>query len=58
MSEIGRMLDVKTPMMDALITLASAGNGIDYRAQGLTREKLGLANIDPEKLTTILQNGF
>ncbi len=58
MSEIGRMLDVKTPVMDALITLASAAIGIDYRTQGLTREKLGLANIDPEKLTTVLQNGF
>jgi opine dehydrogenase len=58
MSEIGRMFGVKTPVMDALITLASAANGIDYRSQGLTREKLGLANIDPEKLMTILQNGF
>jgi opine dehydrogenase len=58
MSEIGGMLGVKTPVMDALITLASVANGNDYRSQGLTREKLGLGNIDPEKLTAILQNGF
>jgi opine dehydrogenase len=58
MAEIGRMMGVKTPVIDALITLASVMSGTDYRKDGLTLEKMGLANVTPEHLPTILHNGF
>jgi opine dehydrogenase len=58
MAEIARLLGVKTPMMNALITLASVANGIDYSREGLTLEKMGLANVPAENLAAILQDGF
>jgi len=58
MSEIGRLFGVETPVMDALITLASAALGVDFRAQGLTLEKMGLGGVKPNELPSILENGF
>jgi opine dehydrogenase len=58
MAEIGRLLGVKTPVMDALITLASTALGADFRREGLTLEKMGLANVSPGSLQKILEEGF
>jgi opine dehydrogenase len=58
MAEIGKLVGVRTPVMDALITLASVALGIDFRTKGLTLEKMGLAEIRPDKLQNILMNGF
>ena len=58
MAEIGKLLSVATPVMDALITLASVVSGIDYRREGLTLEKMGLAGARPERLAKILSEGF
>lgn len=58
MAEIGRLLDVKTPVIDALIVLASAVSRMDYRKEGLTLAKMGLAGIRPDDLPTILREGF
>ncbi|HEX2931586.1 MAG TPA: NAD/NADP octopine/nopaline dehydrogenase family protein [Candidatus Binatia bacterium] len=58
MAEIGRLLGVKTPVMDALITLASTALGVDFRAEGLTLEKMGLAGTRADQLQSILDNGF
>jgi opine dehydrogenase len=58
MTGIGRMFGVKTPVMDALITLASTALGIDFRSSGLTLERMGLGSIKPEELLQILQDGF
>jgi opine dehydrogenase len=58
MAEIGRLLGVKTPVMDALITLASTALGVDFRTAGVTLEKMGLAGVKPENLPTILHDGF
>jgi opine dehydrogenase len=58
MAEIGRMMGVETPVIDALITLASVMSGADYRKDGLTLEKMGLAAVKPEHLPGVLQNGF
>lgn len=41
-SELGRARGAGTPVADALITLASSMNRVDYRAQGWTLERLGL----------------
>jgi opine dehydrogenase len=58
MAEIGKLLGVKTPVMDALITLASTALGGDFLTEGLTLEKMGLAGVKPESLAKILQEGF
>jgi opine dehydrogenase len=57
-SELGRTLGVATPVMDALITLGSALNGRDYRAEGLTLDRLGLAGKRPEELAGYLWDGI
>jgi opine dehydrogenase len=57
-SEIGRAAGVPTPTMDALIVLGGALNGRDYRSEGLTLERLGLATVDPTQLETFLYNGL
>ena len=58
MAEIGRLVGVKTPVIDALITLASVINQIDYRSEGLTLEKMGLAGMTAHGLTKVVQDGF
>jgi opine dehydrogenase len=58
MAEIGKLLGVKTPVMDALITLASTALGVDFRAEGLTLEKMGLASLKQVELSRVLENGF
>jgi opine dehydrogenase len=58
MAAIGKLLGVKTPVTDALITLASTALGVDFRREGLTLEKMGLANVAPENLDNILAEGF
>ena len=57
-SELGRSLGVPTPVMDGLITLGSTLNGRDYRAEGLTLERLGLAGKRPEELAGYLREGI
>jgi len=58
MAEIGKLLGIKTPVMDALIALAATALGVDFRAEGLTLEKMGLLCTRAEDLPTILENGF
>ena len=58
MAAIGQLLGVKTPVMDALITLASTALGVDFRRDGLTLEKMGLAGVAPPGLAKILAEGF
>jgi opine dehydrogenase len=58
MAEIGGLLEVKTPVIDALIKLASVVSRTDYRKEGLTLEKMGLASVAAEQLPRILDNGF
>ena len=58
MAEIGRLLGVKTPVMDALITLASISSHLDYRSEGLTLEKMGIAALGADDLSKLLQEGF
>lgn len=58
MAEVGRLVGVETPVMDALIALASEINEKDYRSKGLTLGKMGLARVRLEDLKTFLQEGF
>jgi opine dehydrogenase len=58
MADVGKLLGVKTPVMDALITLASTALGVDFRKEGLTLEKMGLTGVSADQLPSILENGF
>ena len=58
MAQIGNLLGVQTPVMDALIKLASVALSIDFRAEGLTLGKMGLEGIRPDDLQNVLMNGF
>jgi len=50
MSSLGRKFGVATPLMDSLITLASAMHDRDYYAEGRTVESLGIADMDLKQL--------
>ena len=58
MAEIGRLVGVKTPVIDALITLASVISRTDYRKDGLTLEAMGLAGVSAKELGKIVKEGF
>ncbi len=57
-SELGRQHGVPTPTMDALIALAGALNSRDYRAEGLTLERLGIAGLGAPSVHKLLNDGF
>ncbi len=57
MAEIGRLVGVQTPVIDALITVASEINQIPYRSEGLTLEKMGLAGVKLKELKGLLYEG-
>jgi len=58
MAEIGRLLGIRTPVIDALVTLASEVNQTAYRREGLTLEKMGLAGVKAKELAGVLHEGF
>lgn len=55
-TEIARLLGVATPVMSAIIALASAVAGIDFIATGWTASRLGLDHL-PGGLRDHLENG-
>lgn len=57
-AELGRSVRVATPLMDSLITLGGALTGRDYRSEGLTLERLGVAGLGPEALSAYLRDGL
>lgn len=58
MAELAAPLGIDTPVIDALITLASEMNRTDYRRTGLTLADMGLEGTRPAELQTILETGF
>jgi opine dehydrogenase len=44
-ASLGSMLEVPTPTIDSIIDLSSMATGIDYRSEGTTVTKLGLAGL-------------
>ena len=58
LSELGRLGSVPTPTMDHMIHLAGVATGIDFRAKGLTLERMGLAGLDQDAVASLLENGF
>lgn len=57
-SELGRAFGVSTPTMDALIVLGGVLNGRDYRAEGLTLDRLGVAGLGIEELHGYVRDGI
>ena len=57
-SELGRSRDVPTPLMDALIAVGGALTGRDYRTEGLTLDRLGLAGLGSDELPAYLFDGL
>ena len=53
-SSIGRMWNIPTPNLDAVIRIASTMIGRDYTAEGLTPEDLGIANLKAEEVKNLL----
>lgn len=55
---LGDAVDVSTPVMDALITLASVMLGRDFRAEHRALGDLGIADAPRDGLGTVLEIGF
>ncbi len=53
-SNLGKVLDVPTPNIDAIITLGSSLLQTDFYKEGLTLEKLGFAGLDKKQLEEIV----
>jgi opine dehydrogenase len=58
LAALARLGAVPTPTMDALIEVASVLRGIDYRSEGLTLQKMGLAGVSRADLDRLLMEGF
>lgn len=58
MAEIAGLLESETPVIDALIALASEINEIPYRKEGLTLQKMGLASVKARDLKAFLHEGY
>lgn len=56
-SALGALAGVKTPVIDSLVTLASAALDIDFRKSGLSLERLGLAGLTPAEVRQYVETG-
>jgi opine dehydrogenase len=56
-SALGELAGVKTPVIDALVTIASEAVGTDFRRGGLTLERMGIAGLSPAQLKQFVQTG-
>lgn len=54
-SELGKKGDVDTPLVDAVITIASVVCEEDYRKTGRTLESLGLAELSKEQIINLTE---
>jgi opine dehydrogenase len=58
MCELAHLVGVEVPHMESLITLASALAGRDFRREGRTLERMGLAGVPVHGLRSFLQDGW
>ncbi|HET7571656.1 MAG TPA: NAD/NADP octopine/nopaline dehydrogenase family protein [Gaiellaceae bacterium] len=58
LAAVGDVVGVETPAMDALVAFASALNGVDYRTEGMTLDRLGLAGRPVEEWGAFVQDGL
>lgn len=57
MSEIAKIVGKSAPVMNAVISLASTIMGVDYYAQGLSLDKMGLAGLVNDDLCGYVMTG-
>jgi opine dehydrogenase len=53
-SALGASAGVAAPVMEALITLASAVLGIDFRSSSRSLAELGLAGLTPSEMLSLV----
>jgi opine dehydrogenase len=53
-SSIGDMLGVPTPTIKSIISFASIMHGVDYRKEGRTVEKLGIAGLTVKEIRQLV----
>ena len=58
LATLGRLLDIPTPICDAIINLCGAINRVDYWAEGRGVDKLGLGGMSAEQIEAFLQTGL
>ncbi len=58
MSSIGKKANIRTPVCDALIAIASSMHQKDYYAKGRTLGQLGIGHYSVGELKSILKEGF
>jgi len=57
MASLGDQLGVPTPTIKALIKIASLMHGIDYWAEGITSDKMGLAGLKAKEIIKLATEG-
>lgn len=57
LASLGEFLEVPTPVINSLITLASLATGTDYRASGRTLERVGLAGMSLDDIHAYVIEG-
>ena len=58
MTELARIVNIATPVMDSLITISSTINKIDYHLQGLNSSKMGLSGKDHTAIKRFFEQGY
>ncbi|MBI2874291.1 MAG: NAD/NADP octopine/nopaline dehydrogenase family protein [Firmicutes bacterium] len=58
MAELAGLAGVSTPVVDGLIALASALSARNYRAEGLTLERMGLDGLSLAEIPAFLAEGY
>ena len=56
--ELGKKFDVPTPVIDAMITIASVMTGQDFFKTGVKLEELGIGHLNKEQLLAYLNEGI
>jgi len=57
LAEVGRLADVPTPVLDAVVTIAGVASGHDFRATGRTLDRLGLRGRSVADVLRLVQEG-
>lgn len=58
LTELGKLGQVPTPLMDSLISIATALRGVNYRESGMTLDRMCLRDYEMEELIRVLEQGF
>jgi opine dehydrogenase len=57
-ASLAEVAGIQTPTINALVDIANAINMQDYRANGITMNKLGLAGLNVNQISRVVHEGF